>query len=131
MAIACFLLVTFLPLRPDLRVPFFRAFISVPTLLPAAGEYLRPDDFVAAAFFLAPPAVDAVVLFFLVADFFALDFLAVDFFAVDFFALVDLFFAAFFVAMQITSCRSDVPAVQGSCLPFEDPGQGVHVFPPL
>jgi hypothetical protein len=27
------------------------AFISVSTLLPAAGEYLRPDDFLAPLFF--------------------------------------------------------------------------------
>src|ERR1017187_6246116 len=52
MAMACFLLVTFLPL-PDLSVPFFISFISVSTLLPAAGEYFRVDDFLLAVFFFA------------------------------------------------------------------------------
>jgi hypothetical protein len=43
-AMACFLLVTFLPLRPLFNFPCFIARISLSTLLPAAGEYLR-DDF--------------------------------------------------------------------------------------
>src|ERR1019366_4649225 len=52
MAMACFLLVTFLPL-PDLSVPSFLSFISVSTLLPAAGEYFRADNFLPAVFFFA------------------------------------------------------------------------------
>ena len=69
MAMACFGLVTFLPLRPDFSFPFFISRISLSTFLPADGEYLRPDDF-----------------------FFELDFLEDDFFAdelrVLFFALL-------------------------------------------
>jgi hypothetical protein len=42
-AIACFLLVTFLPLRPLFNFPCFIARISLSTLFPAAGEYLRVD----------------------------------------------------------------------------------------
>src|SRR5215472_9028565 len=75
-AIACFRLVTFLPLRPLFSVPFFISLISRSTLLPALGLYFLPELFFA-AFFVA---------------FFA-DFLA-DFFAVD-------FFAAFLVAMAL------------------------------
>jgi hypothetical protein len=45
MAIACFRLVTFLPLRPDFSLPFFMARISRSTDLPADLPYLRPDDF--------------------------------------------------------------------------------------
>ncbi len=45
MAIACFGLVTFLPLRPERSVPFFISRISVSTFLPADGEYLRVEDF--------------------------------------------------------------------------------------
>jgi hypothetical protein len=67
MAMACFGLVTFLPLRPDLRVPFFIALISVSTFLPAEGEYLRVDDFFDADFFFA--------LLFFALLFFAVDFL--------------------------------------------------------
>jgi hypothetical protein len=51
MAMACFGLVTFFPLRPDFRVPFFISFISVSTFLPEEGEYFRVDDFLAAVFF--------------------------------------------------------------------------------
>jgi hypothetical protein len=43
MAIACFLLVTFLQLRPLFNFPCFIARISLSTLFPAAGEYLRVD----------------------------------------------------------------------------------------
>jgi hypothetical protein len=50
MAMACFLLVTFLPL-PLLSFPSCISCISVSTLLPAAGEYLRVDDCLAAVFF--------------------------------------------------------------------------------
>jgi hypothetical protein len=63
MAMACFLLVTFLPLRPDLSVPFFLAFISVSTLLLAAGEYFRPDDFLAELFLFVPLAFFALLFF--------------------------------------------------------------------
>ena len=48
-AIACFGFVTFLLLRPDLRVPRFISFISVSTCFEAPGLYLRelPAFFVA------------------------------------------------------------------------------------
>jgi hypothetical protein len=49
-AIACFLLLTFLPLRPLFSLPFFIALISVSTFLPADGEYFRADFFLLAAF---------------------------------------------------------------------------------
>jgi hypothetical protein len=51
MAMACFLLVTFLPLRPLLSLPLFMARISLSTLFPAAGEYFRVDFFLPADFF--------------------------------------------------------------------------------
>jgi len=41
MAIACFRLVTFLPLRPLLSVPFLRFFIARSTYREAPREYLR------------------------------------------------------------------------------------------
>lgn len=47
MAMACFGLVTFFPLRPDFSLPCFMARISRSTFLPAEGEYLRPEDFFA------------------------------------------------------------------------------------
>ena len=47
-AIACFLLVTFLPLRPLRSVPFLRRFIADSTLLLAAFPYFLPPDFFAA-----------------------------------------------------------------------------------
>jgi len=55
-AIACFLLVTLLPLRPLFNFPCFIARISRSTLFPAAGEYLRVDllllvDFFSVVFF--------------------------------------------------------------------------------
>ncbi len=95
MAIACLGFVTFLPLRPDLSLPFFISLISVSTFLPAEGEYFRPEDFFAGDF--------------LVEDFFADDFLALVLFLVLLFfddellflVLLDLFFAAFFVAIFI------------------------------
>lgn len=75
MAIACFRLFTFFPLRPLFNVPLFIAFISRSTDLPAFGLYLRPEDFFLAvdlfaevllrfADFLAPverPRVDFLV----------------------------------------------------------------------
>src|ERR1035437_3134494 len=87
-AMACFLLVTFLPL-PDLSVPSFLSFISVSTLLPAAGEYFRADDFLPAGFFFALPV---------------------------FFALLEFFFAAFLVAMLYPPRNSDVALVKAVVL---------------
>lgn len=52
-AIACFRLVTFLPLRPLFSFPRFMARISVATLLPAAGEYFRVDFFLPVDFLFA------------------------------------------------------------------------------
>src|SRR5579875_2091451 len=76
MAMACFGLVTFLPLRPDFSLPCFISRISRSTALPAAGLYLRElDDFLDALFF--PD------------DFFAEDLLADVFFAEDEDFLVD------------------------------------------
>lgn len=49
-AIACFLLVTFLPLLPLRNLPSFLAFISAFTLFPADFEYLGFVDFLAADF---------------------------------------------------------------------------------
>ena len=95
MAMACLGFVTFLPLRPDLSLPFFISFISVSTLLPAAGEYLRPEDFF---------AEDLFVEGFLLEDFFALLLLLVLLFFAEellFLMLLDFFFAAFFVAIFI------------------------------
>jgi len=80
MAIACLGFVTFLPLRPDLSLPFFISFISVWTFLPADGEYFLREDF-----FAAEPL-------------FALLFFTEE---PVFLVLLDLFFAAFFVAMNI------------------------------
>jgi hypothetical protein len=110
MAMACFGFLTFLPLRPDLSLPFFMAFISVSTLLPAAGEYLRPEDFFAELFFEE--------------DFFALLLLRpLLFFALAprleellFLALLDFFFAAFFVAITILPRKSDVRRIRVSCI---------------
>ena len=51
-AIACFLLVTFLPLFPLRNLPSFLAFISVSTFFPADFEYLRVDAFFAVDFFV-------------------------------------------------------------------------------
>jgi hypothetical protein len=49
MAIACLRLVTFLPLRPDLSVPFFLRFIALSTRFEAALPYFLPcEDFLAA-----------------------------------------------------------------------------------
>jgi hypothetical protein len=110
MAMACFRLVTFLPLRPDLSLPCFIARISRSTSLPAEGEYFRPEDFLAALFrdeallrerlelFFAALLRELVLLralLFFADDFFALDFFALDFFALDFFFVDD-----FLVAMR-------------------------------
>jgi hypothetical protein len=46
---ACLRLVTFLPLLPDLSVPFFFRRIALSTLFEAASPYFRPrEDFFAA-----------------------------------------------------------------------------------
>jgi hypothetical protein len=58
-AIACFLLVTFLPLRPLFNFPRSIARISVSTTFPAAGEYLRDDFLLLVDFFLG--VLDAIV----------------------------------------------------------------------
>jgi hypothetical protein len=104
MAMACFLLVTFLPLRPDLSWPFFIAFISVSTLFPAAGEYFLPEAFFADDFF-------ALVLFFVVPFLVAALFLE----ELLFFALLDFFLVALLVAIDISS-DSDVHPIQVSCI---------------
>jgi hypothetical protein len=86
------------------------AFISVSTLFPAAGEYLRPEDFFAELFFEE--------------DFFALLLLRpLLFFALAprleellFLALLDFFFAAFFVAITILPRKSDVERIGVSCI---------------
>ena len=82
MAMACFGLVTFFPLRPLFSLPCFISRISVSTCLPAEGLYLRADFF-AGAFFAA--------------------FFVEDFFAGDFFIafLVADFLLAFLVAMWV------------------------------
>jgi hypothetical protein len=82
MAMACFGLVTFLPLRPDFSLPCFMARISLSTSLPAEGEYLRPDDFLAA-------------------DFFEVDFLAAEVRELFFELPADFFLVAFLVAITI------------------------------
>ena len=45
MAIACFRLVTFFPLRPLFSVPLFFSRMTRSTFSPAFGPYLLPDDF--------------------------------------------------------------------------------------
>jgi hypothetical protein len=45
MAIACFRLLTFLPLRPERSLPRFISCISCPTSCDAFGLYRRPLDF--------------------------------------------------------------------------------------
>lgn len=61
MAIACFRLVTRLPLRPILSSPCFIAFISLSTLFPAAGEYFRVDFFAAVGMPILPHATQMVL----------------------------------------------------------------------
>jgi hypothetical protein len=48
-AIACFLLLTFFPERPDVSVPCFRSCIARLTLLDAVGPYFRFETFPAIA----------------------------------------------------------------------------------
>ncbi len=104
MAIACLGLVTFLPLRPDLSLPFFISRISVSTFLPADGEYLRPEDFLAEDFLAEDFFVEDLLLEeLLLEDFFAPVLLLELLFFPEllFLVLLDLFFAAFFVAIPI------------------------------
>ncbi|MBV8631179.1 MAG: hypothetical protein JOZ83_09670 [Silvibacterium sp.] len=77
-AIACFGLVTFLPLRPDFSFPSFIARISRSTDLEALGLYLRPLDFFAELFF-EPELFFALLLVFFPLLFFELDFLELVF----------------------------------------------------
>lgn len=77
MAMACFRLMTFLPLRPDFSLPCFIARISRSTSAPDEGEYLRFADFFEVDFLVA-----AVRVFFLA-------------------LLLDFFLVAFFVAITI------------------------------
>lgn len=99
---ACFGLVTFFPLRPDLSLPCFMARISRSTSLPAEGEYLRLEDFFELDFFADDPRVLFFALLLRVL-FFALlredrlelprEELRLE--------LLDFFLAAFFVAITI------------------------------
>ena len=115
---ACLRLFTFLPLRPIFSLPRLNSCISRSTFLPADGEYLRPEDFFDALLrldvFLVEDFFEALLrallffaLLFFALLFFALLFLVLLFFDVllraleDFFVPVDLFLAAFFVAMTI------------------------------
>lgn len=94
MAMACFGLVTFFPLRPDFSLPFFIACISRSTDLPAAGLYLRElEDLFDAVFFPDD---------FCVGDFFADTFFAEDeelFVDDDFLDETDFFVGLFFVVL--------------------------------
>jgi hypothetical protein len=97
-AIACFGLVTFLPLRPLFSLPRFISCISVSTFLLADGLYFRvelffADVFLEELFFAAD---------FLLAAFFAGAFFAELFFA-ELFFVADFFDAAFFVAIGFAS----------------------------
>jgi hypothetical protein len=115
MAMACLGLVTFLPLRPDLSLPFFISLISVSTFLPAEGEYLRPEDFLAEDF-LAEDFLAAV--FFAPVRFFVVLFFEEERLLEEllFLVLPDLFFAAFFVAIYFLPRKSDVHRIQVSCM---------------
>lgn len=116
-AIACLGFVTFLPLWPDLSWPFFISFISVSTFLPADGEYFRPEDFFEDVFL----AEDFLVLLLRrVLVFVALEPLREEVLEeLLFFALLELFFAAFFVAMCILPRKSDVRWIRVSCMANE------------
>jgi hypothetical protein len=142
-AIACFGLVTFLPV-PLFSLPRLNSCISFFTFLPAEGEYLRPDeDFFEADFLLldflllelffaedffvdvlrALPLLRVLLVFFallfrallLLALFRAVDFFAPD----DFFAL--FFLAAFFVAIHYPPSKSDGAAIRDSCMAYRQP----------
>ena len=109
MAMACFGFVTFLPLRPDFSLPLFIACISRFTSLPAEGEYLRLDDFLELDLRELDFFADELRVFFFALLLRVLFFVRVelplrDFVPRDDEVLVlplDLFFAAFFVAITI------------------------------
>jgi hypothetical protein len=65
MAIACFRLVTFFSLRPDLNFPCLISLISVSTFFPTDREYFRPDGSLEAVFFLLPLFVALLDFFFI------------------------------------------------------------------
>lgn len=114
MAIACFRLVTFFPLRPLFNFPRCISCISVLTCLPAFGLCLRPERFFEEDFF----ADDffAEVRFdedFFAGDFRLLRFLLEDFFADDF---RPDFLLAFFVAMGKTSREIGALLLQLRCI---------------
>jgi len=111
-AIACFGFVTFFPLRPDFSLPRLNSCISLFTSLPAEGEYLRRDDDFFEEDFL-PALLDFLVLELFFAELFlVLLFFALLFFVLDFFALLDLFLAAFFVAIAILPRTQMVPSFE-------------------
>jgi hypothetical protein len=72
-AIACFGLVTFFPLRPLFSVPFFISLISVSTFLLADGLYFRAELLFFAAFFAGAFFVEV----FFAADFFVAFFVVI------------------------------------------------------
>lgn len=98
---ACFRLVTFLPLRPDLNLPLFISRISLSTFLPAEGEYLRPEDFL--DFF----DEELRVLFFP---------LERDVREPELLLLLDFFLVAFLVAITILLGGSDGTRLNTSCI---------------
>jgi hypothetical protein len=98
MAMACFGLVTFLPLRPDLSLPCFISLISVSTFLPAEGEYFRREDFL----------FDE--------DFFVLVRRREELPELRLRPLLDDFFEAFLVAMPILLEKSDGLPIRVSCM---------------
>lgn len=105
MAMACFRLVTFFPLRPDLSLPRLNSCISRFTSFPADGEYLRRDE-------------DE--------DFFVELFFALLFLALDFFAPADFFFAAFLVAITILPRSQMVPRFETVVWATGNPARIVH-----
>jgi hypothetical protein len=94
-AIACFLLFTFLPL-PLFSLPLLNSRISLSTFLPADGEYLRDEDF-----FLAEERFFAAEFLLVEEDFLVLveeDFLREELLE-DFLADEDFFLRVDFVAI--------------------------------
>ncbi len=109
MAMACFGLVTFLPLRPDLSLPCFISLISVSTFLPAEGEYFRPEDFFFDEDFFVL-ALRRELLFF------ALVLLREELLELRLRPPLDDFFEAFLVAMPILLEKSDGLPIRVSCM---------------
>lgn len=105
MAIACFRLFTFFPLRPLFSRPRFISCISSCTFLPAEGEYFREDFFFDEVLFLEDDFfAEDRVLFLLEVDFL----LDVDLREEeDFFRDEDFFLLDFLVAIRISSRGSD------------------------